>query len=337
MRHSRSPAAAGISHAVNYGLLTVILLSMGTSGAAARAAHSMFCCACSLSTAPRSTTLPLSVVTSGGSSFGRIYFSGAQNAGTGINTAGLVSVPFATSRAQYATGDAITLQEVLASSPRLEPGNTVVVRGQYTLQSREEAVLMISLTTNVPGVVSTVSPSSRKVINAGSGTFELAYEVRQPGSLHVTFYPGGVGSSSFGGVYFAPPAAAGSTSIGVVAINNPAANTGKLGNLAVRSLISPGEGALVAGVTVTDQERYVLIRGVGPSLGALGVTGTLRKPVLSVHNACGEPVASAGSWSTAFAGDQRTGIEMLARSVGAFPLTAGSDDAVLNLRLVSGG
>ena len=138
-------------------------------------------------------------------------------------------------------------------------------------------------------------------------------------------------------VYFAPPAASGSASTGVVAINNPVANTGKLGNLAVRSLISPGEGALVAGVTVTDQERYVLIRGVGPSLAALGVAGTLRKPLLSVHNASGELVASAGSWSTAFAGDQRTGIEMLARSVGAFPLSAGSDDAVLNLRLVPGG
>ena len=34
--------------------------------------------------------------------------------------------------------------------------------------------------------------------------------------------------------------------------------------------------------------------------------------------------------------DRRTGIEMLARSVGAFPLSAGSDDAVLNIRLTPG-
>ncbi len=286
----------------------------------------------------------------GGASLGRIYLAGTQSSGGGstnptttpvsppINIAGLTSVPFATSRAQFAAGDTITIQEVLASSPNLQPGDIVLVRGQYTLGSRAQALLMISLTVNVPGSTETVSPSSRKDVNAGSGTFELAYEIKQPGSLHVTFYPGGVGGSSFGGVYFASPAGAGSSSTSsAVAISNPIANTGKLGNLAVRSVVTPGDGALVAGVTVTDQERYVLIRGVGPSLGALGVTGTLRKPVLSVYNANGDLVATTASWSAAFTGDRRTGIEMLARSVGAFPLAAGSDDAVLNLRLVPGG
>lgn len=78
------------------------------------------------------------------------------------------------------------------------------------------------------------------------------------------------------------------------------------------------------------------IRGVGPSLTALGVAGALRKPILTVYDAAGAVIASAGSWSAAFTGDRRTGIEMVMRSVGAFPLTAGSEDAVLNLRLVPG-
>lgn len=287
----------------------------------------------------------------GGASFGRIYFAGSQSPGGGttnpppsnpttpptvtppISTAGLSSVPFATSRASFATGDAITITEVLASSPRIEAGDTVVVRGTYTLQSRPQAMLAISLTTNAPGVSTPIAAQSRKNVDAGTGTFELAYEIKQPGSLHVTFYPATSGSS-FGGVYFAAPGTTGSTS---VAVNNPNANTGRLGNLSIRSLVGPGEGALVAGVTVTDQERYVVIRGVGPSLGAFGITGFLRRPTLSVYSTSGELIATTGSWSTAYTGNQRTGIELLMSSVGAFPLTVGSDDAVLNLRLVPGG
>ncbi len=289
-----------------------------------------------------------------GSSFGGIYFAAAQSAGqpttpttpttpstpvvtAPINTAGLISVPFVTSRVKFEGGDSITIQDVLASSPRLEPGDRVVVRGQYSLQSRAQALLMVSLTVNAPGATELVAANSRKTVDAGPGTFELAYEIKQPGALHVTFYPSGAGGSSFGGVYFAQPGSGGTSGSNTVAINNPTANTGKLGNLSIRSLVGPGEGALVAGLTVTEQERYVVIRGVGPSLSAFGVAGTLRKPLLTVHNTSGEVVASAGSWSAAFAGNQRTGIQMLMNEVGAFPLTVGSEDAVLNLRLVPGG
>lgn len=287
----------------------------------------------------------------GGSSFGRIYFAGSPGPGGGttnpppsnpttpptvtppISTTGLSNVPFATSRASFETGDAITITEVFASSPRIEAGDTVVVRGTYTLQSRVAAMLAISLTTNAPGVSTPIAAQSRKAVESGTGTFELAYEIKQPGSLHVTFYPATSGSS-FGGVYFAAPGSTGSTT---VAVNNPNANTGRLGNLSIRSLVGPGEGTLVAGMTVTDQERYVVIRGVGPSLGAFGLTGFLRKPVLSVYSAAGELIATTGSWSAAYTGNQRTGIQLLMSSVGAFPLTAGSDDAVLNLRLTPGG
>lgn len=290
--------------------------------------------------------------TGNGASFGGLYFAAASG-GTvtpppavtppatvtpPISTAGLSSVPFSTSRAAFAAGDLITLTEVLASSPRLEPGDTVVVRGTYQLQSRSQAMLAISLTTNAPGVTESMAATARKTVDAGNGTFELAYEVRQPGALHVTFYPSGAGGSSFGGVYFAPPAGTPTAATGnAVAILNPNANTGRLGNLSIRSLVGPGDGALIAGISVTDQERYVVIRGVGPSLTAFGLSGVLNKPVLSVYSAAGDLIATTGSWSAAYTGNQRSGIQMLMSSVGAFPLQVGADDAVLNLRLVPGG
>ena len=286
-----------------------------------------------------------SPVTSG-SSFASIYFaSGAPSTPptpppvtpSSVSTAGLVSAPFSTSQVQFAAGDAITITEVLASSPNLAPGDSVVVRGTYTLQSQPSALLAIYLTANAPGAIDGSSAASRKTVSAGSGTFELAYEIKQPGSLHVTFYPSGSGSS-FGGVYFATPGSAGGSSgSGSPALVSPAANTGLLGNLSIRSLVSPGVGTLVAGVTVVERERYVLIRAVGPTLSKFGVTGVLAKPLLSVYNAAGELIASTGSWSTNFSATQRAGIELLSASVGAFALTAGSDDAVLHLRLVPGG
>ncbi len=280
----------------------------------------------------------------GGASFGRIYFGGGTGGGStptnpttptvpAINTAGLTSVPFATSKAQFAAGDSITIQEVLASSPNIGPGDTVRVRGVYALQSAASATLAINLTLNAPGVTVQTSPSSRAAVTTGSGSFDLAYQVDQPGSLHVTFYSSSTGAS-FGGVYFsAPGAATGGTTAAIV---SPATNTGLLGNLSIRSLVSSGAGALIAGVTVADRERYVLIRGVGPTLGKFGVAGVLAKPQLAVYNAGNELVASTGSWSTSFTAAQRAGIELLSASVGAFALNAGSDDAVLHLRLVPG-
>lgn len=293
----------------------------------------------------------------GGASFGRIYFSGTDNAGNGpstpttpttpitpsvpatpappISTTGLASIPFTTSKAQFAAGDAITITEVLASSAHLVPGDAIVVRGTYTLQSQPGATLMISLAANAPGAAEPTIASSRKTIIAGPGTFELAYEIKQPGSLHVTFYPQS-GGSSFGGIYFASSSAnAANPSTGATLVS-PATNTGLLGNLSIRSLVSPGAGTLIAGLSVTDRERYVLIRAVGPSLGQFGVSGVLAKPTLAVYNAAGELVASAASWRTNFSSAQRAGIELLSASVGAFALAAGSDDAVLHLRLVPG-
>jgi hypothetical protein len=245
-------------------------------------------------------------------------------------------VPFETSKAQFAGGDSITIQEVLSSSPALAAGDTVRVRGVYTLQSAASALLAISLTVNVPGVVTATSPSSRTTINGGSGTFDLAYQLDQPGALHVTFYSASTGSS-FGGVYFAAPGAAGSSAGATPAIVSPLTNTGLLGNLSIRSLVGPGAGALTAGVTVTDRERYVLIRAVGPTLSVFGLTGVLAKPLLTVYDSKGNVIASTGSWSANSTAQQRAGLTLLSNSVGAFPLTTGSDDAVLHLRLVPGG
>jgi 7-keto-8-aminopelargonate synthetase-like enzyme len=73
----------------------------------------------------------------------------------------------------------------------------------------------------------------------------------------------------------------------------------------------------------------VLIRAVGPTLSALGVTGTLADPRLEVINqATGATAAANDNWT----GD----LAAVFGSVGAFALNPGSTDAALVTTLPPG-
>ena len=78
--------------------------------------------------------------------------------------------------------------------------------------------------------------------------------------------------------------------------------------------------------------RY-LIRGIGPALTQFGVGGALAAPVLTLTTAQGAPLATNAGWSLAANAAE---IPAVASQMGAFPLTAGSKDAVLLLTLEPG-
>jgi hypothetical protein len=114
-------------------------------------------------------------------------------------------IPFKVTSQQFEPGDSIVIQEVLATSPQLKVGDTVVVRGQYRLHSRSRAALGFFLTNKGPSEPGPISPEQQLVIEEGSGSFELKHVVPAEGYLHVSFYPRPSGSA-FGGVYFGPAA-----------------------------------------------------------------------------------------------------------------------------------
>lgn len=130
-------------------------------------------------------------------------FCAALGSATAAGPARMGPVDFQTTRAQFAKGDSITIQEVVASSRELTIGDTVIVRGVYQLESKSSASLGFFLTTRVPGPRTPATGQQRQEIKGGKGSFELQQVVRADGSLHVSFYPAN-GGSSFGGVYFAP-------------------------------------------------------------------------------------------------------------------------------------
>ncbi|HEY8669195.1 MAG TPA: choice-of-anchor Q domain-containing protein, partial [Terriglobales bacterium] len=67
-------------------------------------------------------------------------------------------------------------------------------------------------------------------------------------------------------------------------------------NISTRARILTGENVLDGGFIVTGTDpKMVLIRGIGPSLGNLHVTGFLMDPVLELHDASGV-LASNDNW-----------------------------------------
>lgn len=120
----------------------------------------------------------------------------------------------------------------------------------------------------------------------------------------------------------------------------PAATTSEqLVNLSTRGFVGTGEGVLVAGFVVAGEApKRILIRGIGPALGAFGVPGTLADPVLRVTRGSAAGVVAANDdWErTGAGGASPAAVQAAGAAAGAFPLAAGSRDAALLLDLPPG-
>lgn len=89
-----------------------------------------------------------------------------------------------------------------------------------------------------------------------------------------------------------------------------------------------GAGMVVGFVVGGTGARTVLVRAVGPSLSAFGVTGVLADPAVTLFDASGAALRSNDNWETASSATMQ--------AVGAFALSAGSKDAALGATLAPG-
>jgi len=108
-------------------------------------------------------------------------------------------------------------------------------------------------------------------------------------------------------------------------------------NISTRGNVGVNTNQLIAGFVVSgNAPKKVLIRGVSPTLASYGVAGSLADPVLTLQqivNNAAVTVRENDNWET---GNDATLVSDAAVKVGAFPLTAGSKDAVILLNLPSG-
>ncbi|HEY3662414.1 MAG TPA: hypothetical protein VGL24_04610, partial [Chthoniobacterales bacterium] len=86
----------------------------------------------------------------------------------------------------------------------------------------------------------------------------------------------------------------------------PAPLPPNLGNISTRLSVGTDDNVLIGGFIVTGTgDKNVLVRAIGPSLGAAGVTGALADPTLELHDQSGAIIASNDNWKDA----QQTEIE----------------------------
>lgn len=114
----------------------------------------------------------------------------------------------------------------------------------------------------------------------------------------------------------------------------PAASEASFLTLTSRGIAGTGAQSLVAGFIVSEASsnpfisQKVLVRAVGPTLSSFDVTGFLKRPKLTVHDANGQLCASLPLDAATL-----TSIE---QRVGAFPLRLGAGDSVQLLALSPG-
>ncbi len=195
-----------------------------------------------------------------------------------------------------------------------------------------------------PGIEITQQPRSQTIAPGGSVTFN----VTAPGATTYQWRRNGVaitGATTASYVLNGLTAAANATY--TVVVGNATDSTtstgavllvatpvpGRLINLSVRTSAGSGAETLIAGFVVGGTgSKQVLVRAIGPTLNAFGVTGVLADPRLGLFAAgANSSMASNSGWggtaalSTTFA------------QVGAFPLGATSLDAALLSPLPAGG
>jgi hypothetical protein len=112
-------------------------------------------------------------------------------------------------------------------------------------------------------------------------------------------------------------------------------------NISTRGQVGTGDSVLIAGLVVQGQSsRTLLVRGIGPTLGAFGVPGALADPIVKVFGQDGSLLASNDNWADTTKSNNRDvtseEVQTAAAACGAFALAPTSKDSALLITLVPG-
>ncbi len=111
------------------------------------------------------------------------------------------------------------------------------------------------------------------------------------------------------------------------------APTAKLNNIATRGFVGTGPDIVIAGFVISGAgAKTLLIRAIGPTLGAFGLTGLLADPQLAIYRNS-DVILTNDDWSN---GTAATTTASVATQVGAFALPAASKDAAFVVTLPAG-
>jgi hypothetical protein len=76
-------------------------------------------------------------------------------------------------------------------------------------------------------------------------------------------------------------------------------NQSHLANISTRTNVGVNDNVLIGGFIVRGSEpKQLIVRALGPSLTAAGVTGAMANPMLELHDSTGALIASNDNWQT---------------------------------------
>jgi hypothetical protein len=76
--------------------------------------------------------------------------------------------------------------------------------------------------------------------------------------------------------------------------------TTHLANVSTRGRVGVGDDVLIGGFIITgSQSKQLIVRAIGPSLAAYGVSGAMADPLLELHNSSGAVIANNDDWQDA--------------------------------------
>jgi hypothetical protein len=79
----------------------------------------------------------------------------------------------------------------------------------------------------------------------------------------------------------------------------PSGSTAHLANISTRIRVGVSDNVLIGGCIIRgNQSKTLVVRALGPSLGAAGVQNALQDPVLELHDGSGTIIASNDDWDT---------------------------------------
>ncbi|MCX6954672.1 MAG: immunoglobulin domain-containing protein, partial [Verrucomicrobia bacterium] len=238
-------------------------------------------------------------------------------------------------RARVGSGDAVAIAGFVISGQSSKPvliraiGPTLATLGVSTALSQPKLELFRANGTLVASNTGWTTSGNTAALEAASvraGAFALGANAADSVIL-ATLAPG-----AYTAVISSANATPGVALAEVYDLSAPAAGQ-KLFNISTRASTGAGDSVLTAGVVVSGSApKRVLIRGVGPTLTSLGVTGALAQPQLTVIKD-NVTVATNSNWTSS---PDATAIASASAQVGAFALGASSADAAMIVSLAPG-
>ena len=72
--------------------------------------------------------------------------------------------------------------------------------------------------------------------------------------------------------------------------------TAKLGDISTRGFVDTGDNVMIGGFIIQRVATRVVVRAIGPSLSAFGISGALQDPTLALKDANGATLISNDDW-----------------------------------------